>query len=57
LHADDIREAVDEIAIEMKITLTRDACSKSFITIRSHDLHVDDIRGAVDDIASYHEKD
>jgi hypothetical protein len=42
-------------AIEMKITLTRDACSRPSITIKSHDLH--DIRRTVDEIASYHERD
>ncbi len=30
-------------AIEMKITLARDACSRLSVTIRSHDLHADDI--------------
>jgi len=32
-------------------------CSRSPITIKSHDLDADDIRGVVDEIASYHEKD
>ncbi len=43
-------------AIEMKIMLTRDACSRLSITIKSHNLHADDIRRAVDEIVSYHER-
>jgi hypothetical protein len=44
-------------AIERKIMLAGDACSKPLNTIRSHNLHVDDIRGAVGEITSYHERD
>ncbi len=44
-------------AIERKIALTGDACSKPPTTIRSHDLHVGDVRGAVGEIASYHKRD
>ncbi len=44
-------------AIEMKITLARDAYSRPSITIRSHDLHANGIGGAVDEIASYHKRD
>jgi hypothetical protein len=44
-------------AIERKITLVGDACSRPPFTIRSHDLHAGDIRGAMGEIASYHERD
>jgi len=44
-------------AIEKKIELVSDACFRTPITIKSHDLHACDIRGAVDEIASYHERD
>ncbi len=44
-------------AIERKIALVSDACSKPLITIRSHDLHADDIRGVVGEIIYYHKKD
>jgi hypothetical protein len=42
-------------AIERKIALAGDVCSKPPITIRSHDLHAGHIRGAMDEIASYQE--
>jgi hypothetical protein len=44
-------------AIERKIVLASDACSRPPITIISHDLHEGDIRGAKGEIASYHERD
>jgi hypothetical protein len=44
-------------AIERKIVLTSDACSRPPITIRSHHLHVVDIRRVVGEIASYHKRD
>ncbi len=44
-------------AIERKIALTGDACSRPLTTIKSHDLHASDIRGAVGEIASYHKRD
>jgi hypothetical protein len=44
-------------AIERKITLAGDACSRPPITIRFHDLHVDDIKGVMGEIISYHERD
>jgi hypothetical protein len=44
-------------AIEKKIALVRDVCSRSPIIIKSHDLYVGDIRGVVSEIASYHERD
>jgi hypothetical protein len=34
-------------AIDKKITLARDACFKSSIIIKSHNLHVSNIKGAV----------
>ncbi len=37
--------------------LTRDACSRPPIIIRSHNLHADNIKRVVAKIASYHEKD
>jgi hypothetical protein len=43
-------------AIYKKIALANDACSKTLIIIRSHNLHVGDIRGVMGEIASYHEK-
>ncbi len=39
-------------AIEKKIALARDACSRP-ITIKSHNLHVGDIKGDVGEITSY----
>jgi hypothetical protein len=50
-----LQHALDS-TIERKITLASGACSRSPITIKSHNLHVGDIRGAVGEIASYHEK-
>ncbi len=44
-------------AIERKIALVSDVCSKPPIIIRSHDLHADDIRRVVGEIAYYHKKD
>jgi hypothetical protein len=44
-------------AIERKIALVGDACSRPPITIRSHDLHVGDIKEAMGEIISYHERD
>jgi hypothetical protein len=44
-------------AIERKIAVAGDVCSKYPITIRSHDLHASDIRTVVDEIVSYHEMD
>ncbi len=44
-------------AIERKIVLANDACSRPPIIIQSHDLHVGDIRGAMGEITSYHERD
>jgi hypothetical protein len=44
-------------AIEKKIALVGDACSRPPITIRSYELHVDDIRRVVGEIASYHKRD
>jgi hypothetical protein len=44
-------------AIERKIMLVGDACSRPPITIKFHDLHAGDIRGAMGEIISYHEKD
>jgi hypothetical protein len=44
-------------AIERKITLARDACSRPPITIKSHNLHACDIRGPMGEIVSYHKRD
>jgi hypothetical protein len=44
-------------AIERKIALVGDVCSRLPITIRSHNLHVGDIRRVVGEIVSYNEKD
>jgi hypothetical protein len=44
-------------AIESKITLVDDACSRPSITIRSHNLHASDIKGVVGEIASYQKRD
>jgi hypothetical protein len=44
-------------AIERKIALSRDVCSRPPIFIRSWNLHVGDIRGVMNEIASYHKKD
>jgi hypothetical protein len=38
--------------MERKIVLVGNTCSKSPITIRSHDLHVGDIRKAMGEITS-----
>jgi len=43
-------------AIERKIALARDACSRPPITIRSHNLHACDIREVVSKRASYHKR-
>ncbi len=40
------------MALERKIVLIGDACSRPSITSRSHDLHASDIRRAVGEIAS-----
>jgi hypothetical protein len=44
-------------AIERKIVLANDVCSRALITIRSHDLHASDIKKVMGEIISYHEKD
>jgi hypothetical protein len=44
-------------AIERKIMLTGNACSRLPFTIKSHDLHACDIRRAMGEIASYHKRD
>jgi hypothetical protein len=44
-------------AIEGKIALASDACSRPPITIKSHDLHVGYISKAMGEIVSYHERD
>jgi len=44
-------------AIQRKIALASDACSRSPITIKSHDLHAGNITRCVGEIASYHERD
>ncbi len=43
--------------IERKIVFASDACFRSPIIFKSHDLHAIDIKGAVGEIVSYHEKD
>jgi hypothetical protein len=45
------------MALDRKIVLAGDACSKPPITNRSHDLRASDIRRAVGEIASYQDKD
>jgi hypothetical protein len=42
--------------IERMIALASDACSKTPINIKSHDLHGDNIRKAMGEIASYHKE-
>ncbi len=44
-------------AIQSKITLAKDVCSRPPISFRSHDLHVGNIKGAVGKMVSYHKKD
>jgi hypothetical protein len=44
-------------AIERKIALVGDACSRPPITIKSHDLHAGDIKGAMGETSSYHKRD
>jgi len=44
-------------AIEKKIALADDVCSRPPIIIKSHNLHTRDIRGAIGEIISYHKKD
>jgi hypothetical protein len=44
-------------AINKKILLAGDVCSKPPITIKSHHLHACNIRGAMGEIASYHKRD
>jgi hypothetical protein len=44
-------------AIERKIVLTCDVCSRFPITIKFHNLHVGDIKGAMGEITSQHKKD
>jgi hypothetical protein len=43
-------------AIERKIALAKDVCSKPPIIFRSHNLHAGDIKKVVGKIISYHEK-
>jgi hypothetical protein len=43
-------------AIERKIALVGDACSRPPITIKSHNLHVGNTRVAMGEIASYHKR-
>ncbi len=44
-------------AINKKILLAGDVCSKPPITIKSHHSHACNIRGAMGEIASYHKRD
>jgi hypothetical protein len=44
-------------AIERKIALVGNACSRPLITIRPQSLHVDDIKGPMGEIPSYLERD
>jgi hypothetical protein len=44
-------------AIENKIMLTVDVCSRPLIIIKYHNLHVGDIRRVMGEIVSYHDKD
>jgi hypothetical protein len=44
-------------AMEKKIVLVGNACSRPPITIKPHNLHADDIKGVVGEIASYHKRD
>ncbi len=44
-------------AIDKKIILAKQVCSRPPIIIKSHDLHACDIRMAMSEIVSYHEKD
>jgi hypothetical protein len=46
-----------DFAIERKIVLASDACSRTSIIIKSHDLYEGDIRRTVGEIAYYHERD
>jgi hypothetical protein len=43
-------------AIERKIALVGDACSRPPITFKFHDLHVGNIKGVVGEITSYRER-
>jgi hypothetical protein len=43
-------------AIERKIALVGDACSRPPITFKFHDLHASNIKGIIGEIASYHER-
>jgi hypothetical protein len=43
--------------IKRKIVLTRNACSKPSITIRSRNLHANKIKKVMGEIASYHKRD
>jgi hypothetical protein len=56
-HVRIVFQNVLAFAIERKITLTSDACSRPPIIIRSHDLHIGDIKEAAGEITSYHERD
>jgi hypothetical protein len=51
-----LQHALDS-AIERKIALVGDVCSRPPIAIRPHNLHAIDIKGAVGEIASYHKRD
>jgi hypothetical protein len=52
-----ILQHVLTFAIERKIALASDACSRPPMIIKSQDLHVGDNRGAMGEIASYHKRD
>jgi hypothetical protein len=50
-------QCVLAFAIERKIVVMNDACSRPHIIIRFHDLHAGDIRKVVGEIIFYHERD
>ncbi len=56
-HANIALQHVLASAMERKIALVGDACSRPPIIIQSHDLHTCNIRGAMGEITSYHERD
>ncbi len=56
-HVNIVFQRALAFAIERKIALARDVCSRPPIIIRFHDLHVDNIKEVVREIASYHKRD
>jgi len=56
VHVNIVFQCALAFAIERKIVLAIDACSRTPIIIKSHDLHAGNIKGAMGKTTSYHER-